>query len=131
MEPGYKKDQYVKHLRLLDRKVFFEGAEGGGFWHGENGMVSLPFILKKEDADKNLCPEIRDEAIDYFRKYDIDWWGDAESDGKHVSGHLMSSQVACLNHLFPIRRNETAVLAVINNYLYVEYHRTIYDREAH
>ena len=33
---------------------------------------------------------------------------------KHVSGHLMSSQVACLNHLFPIRRNETAVL-VINN----------------
>ena len=115
MAPGYKKDQYVKHLRLLDRKVFFEGAEGGGLWHGENGTVPLPFILRKEDADKNLYPGIRDEAINYFKKYDIDWWGDAESDGKHVSGHLMSSQLACINHLFPIRRNDTAVLAVINS----------------
>ena len=114
MEPGYKKDQYVKHLRLLDRKVFFEGAEGGGLWHGENGLAPLPFILRKEDSEKNLYTGIRNEAIDYFQKYQIDWWGDAESDGKHVSGHLMSSQVACINHLFPIRRDDTAVLAVIN-----------------
>ena len=69
MAPGYKKDQYVKNLRLLDRKVFFEGAEGGGLWHGENGTVPLPFILRKEDADKNLYPGIRDEAINYFKKY--------------------------------------------------------------
>ena len=82
MEPGYKKDQYVKQLRLLDRKVFFEGAEGGGLWHGENGLVSLPFILRKEDAEKNLYPGIRAGAIEYFKKYHIDWWGDAESDGK-------------------------------------------------
>ncbi len=53
--------------------------------------------------------------INYFKSgkeggNNISWWG-----GKTPTGNTLSSQIACLNHLFPIRHDEEAVLAIINN----------------
>lgn len=33
---------------------------------------------------------------------------------KSSTGHILSSQMACLNHLFALRKNPDAVLAVLN-----------------
>lgn len=37
------------------------------------------------------------------------WWG-----GNYPTGHVLSSQIACLNHLFPIRQDKSAVLKLLN-----------------
>jgi RNA polymerase sigma factor (sigma-70 family) len=47
------------------------------------------------------------EMLDYFEKNNIAWWG-----GKEPTGNIFSSQIACLNHLFPIRNNKEEVLKI-------------------
>lgn len=42
-----------------------------------------------------------------LRENNISWWGETT-----VTGHLLSSQVACLNHLFAIKNDENTVLSV-------------------
>ena len=32
--------------------------------------------------------------------------------GKRPTGHMLSSQIACVNHLYPIRNDHEAVLSV-------------------
>ncbi len=41
-------------------------------------------------------------------KNNIAWWG-----GKKPTGHLLSSQIACINHLFAIRNDKDAVLELL------------------
>ena len=57
-----------------------------------------PFCLPPEFAEDNLYPSIREAAIDFFTKHNIGWH--QGQDGK-PSNHLCSSQVACVNYLFP------------------------------
>lgn len=69
------------------------------------------FIEKKEV--ENLWPAIDSEARKYFSDHDIAWWSmDGKADGP--TWHKLSSQIHCLNHLFSIRNNHDAVLAMIN-----------------
>lgn len=66
-----------------------------------------PFVLK--NGGNNLYEPIRKDAIQYFKENDISWWG-----GMEPTGHVLSSQIACINHLFPIRKDPVAVLALVN-----------------
>ena len=66
-----------------------------------------PFVLM--DGMNNLYAPIRNEVVKYFRDNKISWWG-----GYRPTGHTLSSQVACLNHLFAIRNDKDAVLALLN-----------------
>ena len=73
------------------------------------------FVLS--DATLNLWAEIRHDAIEYFKENSIAWWmGDENTE---PTGHLLSSQVACLNHLYFARQRGDVAAAIL---------KTIYDR---
>ena len=70
----------------------------GGIYKGK----TREFVL--EDGKKNLHKFFRDDAIRYFHEKEISWW-DGGKDNL-PTGHLLSSQVACVNHLFPMRTSK-------------------------
>ncbi|MHA2024144.1 MAG: PGN_0703 family putative restriction endonuclease [Candidatus Thorarchaeota archaeon] len=72
---------------------------------------SKPEVLK--NASLNLWEGIREDAFNYFEKYQISWW--AGGVGKRVTGHLLSSQVACLNHLYFLRQRKDVATAILRN----------------
>ena len=56
---------------------------------------------------------IREDAIDYYSENKISWWDTR----KEPTGHLLSSQIACLNHLYFLRqRNDLSTLILKNIY---------------
>ncbi len=87
---------------IANRNEIFDDP-GMGHFMGKD----REFVL--QDGDKNLFPPIKDDAIVYFKTYGIQWW----KTGNVPPGHLLSSQVACVNHLFPLRKDAEAALAVL------------------
>ncbi len=67
------------------------------------------FVLS--NPAKNLWKEIHDEAVKYFADNKVSWWKSSSG----PSGHLLSSQVACVNHLFPISQRQELATAVLKN----------------
>lgn len=99
---NYRESEREKALRIRDE--FFKVSG-----NGEHLKVKYPFVL--EQAEKNLWTKIRKEAIIYFANNKIVWWpGSVEP-----SGHLLSSQVSCVNHLFFLRNDKDAALKVLQN----------------
>ena len=72
----------------------------------------------------NLYPSIREAAIEYFRKNGIGWW--KSRDAINVpTGHMLSSQISCVNHLFPfMKEEETPALLLVLNSIQHKYHFT-------
>ena len=97
----YKNDQYIKAENLLQNTDIFDHDAGYGYFRKKQ----YPFALR--DPMKNLYAPVRDEILQYFADNQITWWG-----GSGPTSHTLSSQIACLNHLFPIRQDRDAVLAV-------------------
>ena len=62
------------------------GGKGNGLYANRR----YPFVL--QDRIQNLWDQIRNEAIDYFERYNIVWWSD--DDRNIPTGHVLSSQVA-------------------------------------
>lgn len=113
IEGNYYFDQLHIQRDLLKRG-FFDGAKGGGIWHGNYGDKAYPHILPEKDVQKNFYRPIRNDVVKYFSDNRIKWWGAPKDDGSRPSGHILSSQIACLNHLFFIRKDWNAVLTLIN-----------------
>ena len=102
---NYKKLQSDRQVRLLkDHPELFNCDKGNGRYKNTNH----DFVLS--NGDNNLFKPIRKKVKQYFKDNNISWWG-----GSNPTGHMLSSQMACLNHLFYIRENENAVLELINN----------------
>jgi len=97
----------------------------GKIFNGDKGKK--PYLIKNEknpDGNKhpkadflmnsrnNLYHQIADEVVVYFNDNKITFHhleGDPDF-GKCVpSGHTLSSQISCLNHLFPFRKDKKAV----------------------
>lgn len=83
------------------------------------------YILDDNERDRNLYNWQDKDSVqrvkDYFKENKIKWWNcyfDApkgqEPDGLDITRHLVSSQVACINHLFFIKHDKEAVLSIIN-----------------
>lgn len=98
----YKESQYTRQEKLIESSNLFPGDEGKGYFRGK----PRAFVLQGDR--NNLYEPIREGVIKYFKENNISWWG-----GK-VPGHTLSSQIACLNHLFAIRGDREAVLAMLN-----------------
>ncbi|MGI6390678.1 MAG: PGN_0703 family putative restriction endonuclease [Kiritimatiellia bacterium] len=98
------RDKEQKRGEALVKSGFFDGDTGNGKFKGKR----YPFVL--QDGRFNLYPGIRDEVLEYFKQNNIAWWG-----GKHPTGHILSSQIACLNHLFAIRNEKDAVLKLLKS----------------
>jgi len=103
MKSNFQKLEREKQLELLKNTDVFENEKGGGKFIGKN----REFVLL--DGDKNLYAHIRENAKAYFEENGISWW-----QGNKPNGHILSSQIACLNHLFPFRNDKDAVLKILN-----------------
>lgn len=100
----YKKSQYERQVKLIrDTSNIFSGDKGYGYFM----KIRRNFVLK--NGINNLYEPIRDGVIEYFNDNNISWWG-----GYKPTGHTLSSQIACLNHLFAIMHDKDAVLAMLN-----------------
>lgn len=140
---------YTSHFKELERSrqksllgsEVFEGAEGNGYYFEKGKKETRDFILKPEDSMKCLFPPIRNDVLEYFEKYDIAWWRQYE-DRYFPSGHVLSSQSHCLNHLFHIRKDPVAVLELIKPLgesagihfdkvlpSFIDTHEAFYDKE--
>ena len=99
---NFKNSQYKRVVNLIQTTLAFEGDPGNGSFRKK----SYHYVL--EQSDKNIFSQIRNSVKEYFTKNQISWWG-----GKTNTNHSLSSQMACLNHLFPIRDDKEAVLAIV------------------
>lgn len=76
-----------------------------------------PFCLPREFAAHNLLPEFRDPAIRLFAELGIPWH--AGIDGG-PSNHLLSSQVQCVNALFPMVTDPQRIKVAFGGHVDVE-----------
>lgn len=104
----------MKHQMDLLSQGFFGVTRGGGEWKTKTALIPCDFILKKADCKNNIYPPIRKDVTDYFDRYGISWWGENTSEGL-PSGHLLSSQINCINHLFALRKDNDAILSLVNS----------------
>lgn len=100
----YKENERERQQMLIKKSSIFNGATGGGLFFGKK----RPFVL--ENGKANLYDPILNDTLVYFKENNIKWWG-----GSKPTGHILSSQIACLNHLFALRTDADTVLALLNN----------------
>ena len=93
---------YKERQKDVQRSYFLEKDKKMG---GEYKGKGYDYILK--DSKDNFREHLYKDVVDYFAKNSINWWG-----GKLPTGNTLSSQIACINHLFPIRQDHDAVLAI-------------------
>ena len=88
------------------QEAFFNHSQLGGKFKGKYHPSYDRFILKnyKDNFIEQVCYH---EVNKYFAENGIGWWG-----GDVPTTHTLSSQIACINHLFPLRKNREAVLAL-------------------
>ena len=102
MNSKFYRRERLRQQQLLGRPLLGKDL-GGGVFMGRR----YDFVLS--DGAKNLYAPIRPTAQRYFAENGISWWA-----GQKPTGHLLSSQIACLNHLMPLMNDPDAVLAVLN-----------------
>jgi len=100
---SYREDQ--RQRAVSTRDALFKDP-GTGLFFGKQ----REFVLKTPSL--NLWAGVRDDAKRYFSANRIAWWKGSESD---PTGHLLSSQVACVNHLYYLRQRRDAAIAVLKS----------------
>ena len=110
----FQTQQEERQKQLMRSKSpLFEGAKGELFYIEEKKRwLPSSKIINRRESTKNLYNEIRQSALSYFQLNDIEWWKQSE-DLYFPNGHTRSSQIHCLNHLFALRADRNAVLAII------------------
>jgi len=105
MKSEYQENQRTRAVKLIQDKnhVFYGGVGGKLFMRSHRDFVLTDF-------NKNFYIDIKDEAIEYFSKNCIAWWG-----GNNPTGHVLSSQIACINHLYALRNDKNAVLGLLKS----------------
>lgn len=114
----YSEQQKNKKIHILPNELFDD--PGNGVFHVKDRLTGkikplyLSFVLKERKL--NLWKEIRDDAIAYFEKNDIEWHRDVNDEPETgPEGHLLSSNIACVNHLFYLRQYPDLVALVLKN----------------
>lgn len=74
----------------------------------------FPFCLPNGYATHNLLPDVRDAALDHFRRLDIPWHNSVNGG---PSNHLLDSQVQCANALTPMVADPDRIHAALGHTL--------------
>jgi hypothetical protein len=77
---------------------------------GQGWFAGRPRDFVLSEPAQNLWAGVREDALDYFARHRISWWGGKEND---PTGHLLSSQIACVNHLYPLRQRLDLATALL------------------
>lgn len=99
--------------QLLKNSNIFNEDKAGKLYPTEDGLKPSPVHL--QNCRNNLVNCIVQDVIDYFNKNEIAFWKtgvNGVDEYKMPTGHALSSQIACINHLYPLRQDKEAVLAV-------------------
>ncbi|WP_162502438.1 PGN_0703 family putative restriction endonuclease [Treponema endosymbiont of Eucomonympha sp.] len=104
---SYREEQCAKAIELL-QNGFFANDPGGG-------IIGVPRDFALQDSRLPLWSGIADDAILYFEANAIPWWKAAgeKSDRGMPSSHLLSSQAACVNHLYALRQRQDFAAAIL------------------
>lgn len=103
MNKNFREDQRKKAVELIEKSRLFESDGAMKEFRGKK----REFVL--QDGNKNLHESIREDALGYFENNHVSWWG-----GKKPTGHVLSSQISCVNHLFALRKDKRAVMELLN-----------------
>lgn len=118
----YQLDQAAKQIALIEtHSPIFYGAKNGGLVFDKPSKK----LLVQEDRNLNLFHEIRDDAIKYMKENGIQWWKIGRESKDGVPTHILSSQVSCLNHLFAIRKDESAIKAMLKEATDIEFNEIL------
>lgn len=98
----YKEAQRQHHIEIRD--ALFNDP-GFGLYKKQ----LRPFVL--QNPFLNLWEGIREDALAYFKRNKIGWW----DLGAIPTGHLLSSQISCMNHLFLLCQREDLATAVLQS----------------
>ncbi len=81
-----------------------------------NHFINFNKEIAISPSINNLFLDIREQVIEYFKANKISFWKhdtlDDIKDNHTPSGVSISSQVSCLNHLYPLRYDKAAVLTI-------------------
>lgn len=94
----------TERRRLIQERDGLFKDPGSGLFYGK----PREFVLSEPAA--NLWEGIRADAIAYFARNSIPWW---KGDGDGPTGHMLSSQVACVNHLYFLRQRADLAKSVL------------------
>jgi hypothetical protein len=111
----FEKQESRRAKNLIKNSNIFNGDLGGKLFPRDNGLMPKPDYLL--NSRNNLLHFMVQDVIDYFVKNKIEFWktGIAGVDEYNMpTGHTLSSQIACLNHLFPLRKDKTAIESIFN-----------------
>lgn len=96
---------------------FTNAARADGVYKGK----PRPFCLPLSYAEENLLPEIREASQAYFAASGIKWH---DGQAGKPSNHLCSSQVCCVNFLFPLCQQPGALAEVLRP-VFPDLHRVL------
>jgi hypothetical protein len=94
--------EFKWHTSYLSDAARLEGVYKKGKSH--------PICLPRGHAEENLFPGIRETALSYFAKFAIKWH---DGQAGKPSNHLCSSQVCCVNFLFPFHDQPVALAQLL------------------
>ena len=112
MKELYRETEREKAIKLIKNTALFSNAKGGRILKYKGKDYTKDEILM--DGINNVYETIRDDVLNYFKKNKISFWhvkGTSEPTDQ-PTGHTLSSQICCVNHLFPIRNDEKEVLKI-------------------
>lgn len=99
---NYKEKQREKAIKIRDE--LFRDPGDGVF-----KKQKREFVLTEPEL--NLWSGIREDALEYYRSNNISWW----DSGEEPTGHLLSSQIACINHLYFLRQRQDLATFILRN----------------
>jgi hypothetical protein len=101
---SYRENERKKAVAF--REALFRDPGAGIFSKKERDFVLQEPVL-------NLWAGIRDDVIRYFDENHVAWWMGKKKN--EPTGHLLSSQVSCINHLYFARQRKDVATAILQN----------------
>ena len=107
--PTYRQAAQKQQARFRDKSETISSPSGCS-----NGGRLHRYILAKDYEWENLYPTLRgtDGAIKFFEERGIKWHGGSAKGASGPTRNMMSSQIMCVNFLFPLAWIDSALEAV-------------------
>ena len=112
MKENYRENERKKAIDLVKNTDLFSHEKSGLILKWKGKKYPKDEILL--DGISNIYEPIRKDVLYYFIGNNISFWHvpKAKETVCKPTGHILSSQVCCINHLFPIRHDKENVLKI-------------------